>query len=97
MPSYKPRITVYTDEDTSMKIAYIAKKENRSASNLTEYLIKKAIDEYEKENGEIIIENIKKEDGTYMKIIKAVTGVTTGQILGDITVEAIKKHRESKN
>lgn len=97
MPSYKPRITVYTDEDTSMKIAYIAKKENRSASNLTEYLIKRAIDEYEKENGEIIIENIKKEDGTYMKIIKAVTGVTAGQILGDKTVEAIKKHRESKN
>lgn len=97
MPSYKPRITVYTDEDTSMKIAYIAKGENRSASNLTEYLIKRAINEYEKENGEIIIEKVKKEDGTYMKIIKAITGVTAGQMLGDKTVEAIKKHKESKN
>ena len=57
MPSYKPRITVYTDENTSKKISYIAKKENRSASNLTEYLIKKAIMEYEKENGEIKIED----------------------------------------
>ena len=40
MPSYKPRITVYTDEKTNQKLAYIAKLENRSSSNYTEYLIK---------------------------------------------------------
>ena len=49
MPSYKPRITVYTDEETNEKLAYIARIENRSSSNYTEYLIKRAIKDYEKE------------------------------------------------
>ena len=55
MPSYKPRITVYTDEKTNQKLAYIAKLENRSSSNYTEYLIKQKIAEYEAEHGEIIL------------------------------------------
>ena len=53
MPSYKPRITVYTDEKTNQKLAYIAKTQNRSASNYTEWLIKQAISDYENEHGEI--------------------------------------------
>lgn len=53
MPSYKPRITVYTDEETNEKLAYIAKLENRSSSNYTEYLIKKEIRAFEMEHGEI--------------------------------------------
>lgn len=58
MPSYKPRITVYTDEITNQKLAFIAKSENRSTSNYTEYLIKKDITAYEDKYGEI---QIKKE------------------------------------
>lgn len=91
MPSYKPRITVYTDEETSRKIAYIAKQENRSASNFTEYLIKKAINEYEKQNGEIIIEKTEKEDSTLIKAVKLVTGVTAGEKLADIALEKTQK------
>ncbi len=55
MPSNKPRITIYTDDITSQKLAYIAKLENRSNSNYTEYLIKKEIQRFEKEYGEIPI------------------------------------------
>lgn len=108
MPSYKPRITVYTDEETSKKIAYIAKRENRSASNFTEYLIKKAINDYEKENGEIIIEKGEKEDSTAMKVIKLATGVTAGEKLADASIaagnkaadmflDAIHKKKDSKD
>ncbi len=55
MPSYKPRITVYTDEITNEKLAFIAKNENRSSSNYVEYLIKQAIMSYEVDNGQIIV------------------------------------------
>ena len=55
MPSYKPRITVYTDEITIEKLAFIAKNENRSSSNYVEYLIKQAIMSYEVDNGQIIV------------------------------------------
>ena len=55
MSSQKPRITVYTDEITNRKLAYIADLENRSSSNYTEYLIKKEIKRFEKEHGEIIL------------------------------------------
>lgn len=53
MPSYKPRITIYTDEETNRKIAHIAKEQNRSTSNYAEFLIKRDIQIYEKEHGEI--------------------------------------------
>lgn len=62
MPSNKPRITVYTDEETNSKLAYIAKKENRSSSNYTEYLIKKDIERYELEHGEIEITQITRNE-----------------------------------
>lgn len=56
MPSYKPRITIYTTEETSKKLAYISQNENRSASNYAEFLIIKAIKEYEQEHGTITLE-----------------------------------------
>lgn len=62
MPSYKPRITVYTDEITNLKLAYIAKSENRSSSNYTEYLIKKKIIEYEAQYGEIEINTVTRKE-----------------------------------
>lgn len=55
MPSYKPRITVYTDEITNEKLAFIAKNENRSSSNYVEYLIKQAIASYEADKGIIVV------------------------------------------
>lgn len=83
MPSYKPRVTVYTDEETNLKLAYIAKLENRSSSNYTEFLIKKAIKEYEEENGKLqIIEKEVTENGI-IKLLKIVTGVSLGEYLGD--------------
>lgn len=70
MPSNRPRITVYTDETTNQKLAYIANLENRSASNYTEYLIKMKIKEFESQHGEITIEDpkgINREIGTLKK------------------------------
>lgn len=83
MPSYKPRVTVYTDEETNLKLAYIAKLENRSSSNYTEFLIKKAIREFEEENGKLqIIEKEVTENGI-IKLVKMATGISLGQYLGD--------------
>ncbi len=97
MPSYKPRITVYTDEKTNQKLAYIAKLENRSSSNYTEYLIKQKIAEYEAEHGEIAIpEKTEKEDSTAMKIVKTVTGVTVGEKAADFVIEKCKNKQKLK-
>ncbi len=98
MPSQKPRITVYTDEETNLKLAYIAKSENRSSSNYTEYLIKKDIKEFEKKYGTIQIEEKQvKEDNTGIKILKMVTGVTAGEKIGDIVVNEIHKRQEKNS
>ena len=97
MPSYKPRITVYTDEKTNQKLAYIAKLENRSSSNYTEYLIKQKIAEYEAEHGEIAIpEKPEKEDSTAMKIVKGVTGYTVGDEIGKFVVKKVIKKDDKK-
>lgn len=100
MPSYKPRITVYTDEETNEKLAYIAKMENRSSSNYTEYLIKKEIKAYEKEHGEIILRSSKEIWNEQMELIKKPkkgilkeslkNGLEYGDALGREVVEKIK-------
>ena len=55
MPSKKPYIQIRTTEDTIKKFDSIAKKDNRSMSNMGEKIIKDFIENYEKENGEINI------------------------------------------
>lgn len=96
MPSYKPRITVYTDEETNQKLAYIAKLENRSSSNYTEYLIKQKIAQFEKEHGEIKLPEKpeKKKDSTAIKALKIVTGVAAGEAAGDFVVDKIHKNKK---
>lgn len=56
MPSKKPIIATRTDLKTIKKFEIIAEKDNRSMSNLSELLIKKYIENYEAEHGEIIID-----------------------------------------
>lgn len=56
MPSKKPIIATRTDQITIKKFEKIAEKDNRSMSNLSELLIKKHIQQYESEHGEIIID-----------------------------------------
>lgn len=53
MPSNKPKIVIYTTEETKRKLEHIAKENNRSASSESELLIKKYIKRYEEDNGEI--------------------------------------------
>lgn len=55
MATNKPQIKGYISEENAAKFKIIAKKEKRSTSNLIEVLIEKAIEEYEKENGPIIL------------------------------------------
>ena len=54
MPSNKPKIVIRTDEELIEKFETIAKRENRSMSNLGETIIKQYIDGYEKNNGNIV-------------------------------------------
>lgn len=56
MPSKKPKIVAYTDQKTLDKITKIAKKNVRSLSQEIVYLVKKEVENYEKEHGEIILE-----------------------------------------
>lgn len=47
MPSKKPIIAIRTTEELINKFQTICEKENRSMSNMGEYLIMKYIEEYE--------------------------------------------------
>jgi predicted transcriptional regulator len=49
MPSNLPRITVYLDEETKVKLERLAKLEDRPASNFLLVLAKKAIEEAERD------------------------------------------------
>ena len=52
----KPRLGTYTEKKVIEKFKIIAKKNSRSMSQMIEYLVKREIEEYEKENGEIKIQ-----------------------------------------
>lgn len=56
MPSKKPQFVIRADQSIIDKIKYIAEQNERSATQEIVYLIKKEIAEYEREKGEIIIE-----------------------------------------
>lgn len=63
MPSVKPKIVIRTTEEIKNKFDEIAKKENRSASNLAETIlteyIKQYVENYEKSNGAIVSKSVK--------------------------------------
>ena len=56
MPSKKPQFVIRTDKEVIEKIKVIAEENERSTSQHIVYLIKKEIEQYEKEKGEIIID-----------------------------------------
>ncbi len=53
MPSDKPRLVIYTDEETLKKLEIIAKEQNRSSGNMSETILKEYIANYEQEHGRI--------------------------------------------
>lgn len=53
MPSNKPLIAIRTTDTIKSKIEYISEENNRSVSKEVELLIKKHIQRYEDDNGEI--------------------------------------------
>lgn len=56
MPSKKPQFVIRAEKEILDKIAYIADKNDRSATQEIVHLIKKRIDAYESINGEIKID-----------------------------------------
>ncbi len=57
MAVIKTQFTLRLDLKDHAKIKKIAQEDNRSMSNMIEMLIKKKIKQYEKENGEIEVNN----------------------------------------
>ncbi len=53
MPTNKPQLKTYTDEETVLKFSIIARNESRSVSKQLEFIIKNTIADYEREHGEI--------------------------------------------
>lgn len=53
MPSNLPRLTVRMEQELIDKINKVAEKENRSVNQQITYVVKKYIEQYEKENGRI--------------------------------------------
>lgn len=56
MPTKKPQLKTYVDEETAKKFTIIAENNYRTVSKQLEFLVKKEIKKYESERGEIIIE-----------------------------------------
>ena len=57
MPSTKPKIVIHTEDTIIKKLDTIATAQNRSRANLVETIIKEWLEKYEKQNGNIIIQN----------------------------------------
>lgn len=57
MATTKKRIAAYVTETTVKKFKVVAATKNKSMSEYTELLIQKAIEGYEVEHGEIIVED----------------------------------------
>ena len=55
MTTEKRQFTLRMQEDNFLKLKYIAMVENRSIAMQIEYLVKQAIEKYEKEKGKIKI------------------------------------------
>ena len=55
MPVIRTQFTLRLDPVTHVKIKKIAEQENRSMTNMIEYLVKKEIARFESDNGEILV------------------------------------------
>ncbi len=55
MATNKIQTGIRFEPELLCKIAYVAKQNKRSLNAQLEYLAQKCVDEYEKENGEILI------------------------------------------
>jgi len=55
MPVIRTQFTLRLDPATHVKIKKIAEQENRSMTNMIEYLVKKEIARFESDNGEILV------------------------------------------
>lgn len=54
MPTKKPIIQTVMDEETHRKFKEICKKEDRTESKMAAIIIRKYIEDYEKQNGKLI-------------------------------------------
>ena len=57
MPTNKTPFTFHLEDEYLTKMKVIAKEDTRSLSNLLEHLCKQCIVRYEKEYGEIVLED----------------------------------------
>lgn len=58
MPSSRPKIVIYSDEETIEKLKIIANEDGRKVSNYCDVLIREHVKNYEKNNGNISIGDI---------------------------------------
>lgn len=53
MPSNLPRLTLRMEQELIDKINRLAEQENRSVNQQITYIVKKYVEQYEKENGRV--------------------------------------------
>lgn len=70
MPSQKPRVATYTTKTNIRKLKIISAYSDMSMSEYLEYLIDRAITDYENENGEIILNEDDLERTEHSKRVK---------------------------
>ncbi len=53
MSTERPRLVIYTDQETLDKLDIIAKTQNRSRGNMSDTILKDYIQRYEEEHGRL--------------------------------------------
>ena len=107
MPSYKPKVQILLNQEYHDKFKELCEKERRSDSVMGAIMIETYIDNYERENGEIILKSSKEIWNEQMELIKkpekgickksVQNGKRYGDALGREVVEKIKGKQETEN
>jgi hypothetical protein len=91
MPSKLPIIKANTTQSNIDKMKIIAETNKRSLAKELELIIEEHIKKYEKEHGEIQIEEKSNKENAIIKGLKIVSGVAVGEAAADIVIKKTKK------
>ncbi len=90
----EPQFAFRCDKITIQKLEHIAQKNTRTRNQEMKHIIKKYINQYEAEHGEIQIEEQEKKKIKINPLNPLGTGYAAGDALGEMVVEKIKQRRD---
>ncbi len=90
----EPQFAFRCDKITIQKLEHIAQKNTRTRNQEMKHIIKKYINQYEAEHGEIQIKEQEKKKIKINPLNPLGTGYEVGDALGEMVAEKIKQTRD---